>query len=97
MSTNEPKTPQAVAEAPQPAPTLTPEAIVQQLRAIRAQIGELTPLTPAQRKALRDVDQHQNDEAVAVWRGQGRFTHEHPLRLPVDSIGTFVLNSAVLL
>jgi len=61
MSTNNnPQTPQAAAEIPQPAPTLTPEAIVQQLRAIRAQIGELTPLTPAQRKALRDVGRTSN-------------------------------------
>ena len=36
-----------------PAPTLTPEAVVDQLRAVRTQIGEVTPLTPGQRKTLR--------------------------------------------
>ncbi|HEX7678547.1 MAG TPA: hypothetical protein VF713_10515, partial [Thermoanaerobaculia bacterium] len=30
-------------------------AVVEQLRAVRAQIGEVTPLTPAQRKALRNA------------------------------------------
>src|ERR1051325_43113 len=34
-------------------PPLSPEALLEQLRAIRAQIGEITPLTPAQRSALR--------------------------------------------
>jgi hypothetical protein len=52
MSTNVIETPPAAAENPQPAPA--PEAILQQLRAIRAQLGEFTPLTPAQRKALQD-------------------------------------------
>ena len=56
MSSNNIQTPQAAAETPQPAPTtLTPEAIVQQLRGIRAQIGELTPLTTAQRRALQNT------------------------------------------
>jgi hypothetical protein len=45
--------PSAAADLPQPAPTATPEAVVDQLRATRAQIGEVAPLTPAQRKALR--------------------------------------------
>ena len=31
---------------------LDPEAVVEQLRAIRAQIGEVTPLTPAERQQL---------------------------------------------
>lgn len=55
MSTNqEANTPAAAADnIPQPAPTLTPEAVVEQLRAMRAQIGEVTPLTPEQRKTLR--------------------------------------------
>jgi hypothetical protein len=52
MSTNEIKTPPAAAEIPQPAPTLSPETLVEQLRAMRAQIGEVTPLTPEQRKTL---------------------------------------------
>jgi hypothetical protein len=55
MSTNqEPNTPAAAADIPQPAPTLTPEAVVDQLRAMRAQIGEVTPLTTAQRRTLRN-------------------------------------------
>ena len=41
------------AEIPQPVPTLAPEAVVEQLRALRAEIGEVTPLTSAQRKALQ--------------------------------------------
>jgi hypothetical protein len=44
----------AAADIPQPAPTLTPEAVVEELRAIRAQIGEVTPLTSAQRTTLRN-------------------------------------------
>src|SRR5436305_13501389 len=56
MSTNqESNTPAAAADnIPQPAPTLTPEAVVEQLRALRAQIGEVTPLTPEQRKLLQN-------------------------------------------
>jgi hypothetical protein len=55
MSTNqEAKNPAAAAELPQPAPTLTPEAVVAQLRTMRAQIGEVTPLTPEQRTTLRN-------------------------------------------
>jgi len=42
----------AAAEIPQPAPTLPPEAVIEQLRAMRAQIGEVNELTPAQRRAL---------------------------------------------
>ena len=44
----------AAADLPQPAPTLTPEAVVDGLRAMRAQIGEVTPLTPEQRIVLRN-------------------------------------------
>ncbi len=55
-TTNEAITTHAVsADAPQPEPTLpTPEAVVDALRAVRALIGNVTPLTPAQRKTLRD-------------------------------------------
>jgi hypothetical protein len=53
MSTQEEvKQSAAAAEAPQPAPTLAPQAVVEQLRAMRAQIGEVTPLTPEQRRML---------------------------------------------
>src|SRR5689334_22283831 len=46
-------TSQAAAEIPQPSPKLTPEAVVEQLRALRGQIGEVSQLTPQQRRALR--------------------------------------------
>jgi len=54
MNTNQ-ETTNAVAAAdiPQPAPQLTPEVVVEQLRAMRGQIGEVTPLTPEQRRQLR--------------------------------------------
>ena len=39
---------------PATAPTLTPEAVVEQLRATRSQIGEVTPLTPAERQSVRN-------------------------------------------
>jgi hypothetical protein len=35
-------------------PTLTPEAVVEQLRATRAQIGEVSPLTGPERQSLRN-------------------------------------------
>ena len=55
MFTKETPTPQAAgAEIPQPAPTLTPEAVIEHLRDLRAQIGEVTPLTPAQRRVLNN-------------------------------------------
>ena len=60
MSTNTNETRQqttnavAAADVPQPSPTLTPEAVVEQLRVMRGQIGEVTPLTPAQRATLRN-------------------------------------------
>jgi hypothetical protein len=38
---------------PQPSPALTPEQIVDQIRTIRANVGELTSLTSAQRERLR--------------------------------------------
>ncbi|HXH40946.1 MAG TPA: hypothetical protein VNN08_20130 [Thermoanaerobaculia bacterium] len=57
MKTNhqETRNPAAAADLPQPAPALTPEAVVDGLRAFRAQMGEMTPLTRAQRKRLREV------------------------------------------
>jgi hypothetical protein len=61
MSTNQgTNTPPAAAELPQPAPTLTPEAVVEQLRAMRMQIGEVTPLTREQRRTLRSTARTSN-------------------------------------
>src|SRR5438045_9710959 len=53
IKTNSPTSP--AAETPQPATSLTPEAVVEQLRAIRSQIGEPTPITSAQRAAMRPI------------------------------------------
>lgn len=54
MSTNQEVTNTAAAAEITPSvPALTPEAVVEGLRAMRAQIGEVTPLTTAQRIALR--------------------------------------------
>ncbi len=44
--------PSAAGDLPQPAPTVTPEAVLDQLRAV--QIGEMMPMTAAQRKTLRN-------------------------------------------
>ena len=46
--------PSPAADTPQPAAALEPEAVIEQLRAVRAQIPEVTPLTPKQRRALRN-------------------------------------------
>jgi hypothetical protein len=43
--------PVAAADLPQPAPPVTPESVLLQLRAVP--LGEVTPLTNAQRKTLR--------------------------------------------
>jgi hypothetical protein len=59
-TSQEPQNPVAAADLPQPAPTLTPEAAVEQLRATRAQLGEVTPLTPKQRKTLRNLARTSN-------------------------------------
>jgi hypothetical protein len=55
MQFNNINPPTPAAETPQPATTLPPEAVVDQLRAIRSQIGEVTPITPAQREAMRSI------------------------------------------
>lgn len=53
--TNTQKSPEVVAAAdtPQTEPMLTPQEVVDGLRAMRARIAEVQPLTPAQRKMLR--------------------------------------------
>ncbi|HEV7572247.1 MAG TPA: hypothetical protein VGQ21_12175 [Thermoanaerobaculia bacterium] len=55
MSTNQESTNAvAAADVPQPAPLLTPEAVVEQLRNMRTLIGEVTPLTREQLKSVRN-------------------------------------------
>jgi hypothetical protein len=54
MSTEKIETPAAV-ENPRAATMLPPEAVVEQLRTLRSQIAEVTPLTPAQKRALGRV------------------------------------------
>jgi len=55
MSTNQETTNAvAAADVPQPAPLLTPEAVVEQLRTMRTLIGEVTPLTREQLKTVRN-------------------------------------------
>ncbi|HEX3108235.1 MAG TPA: hypothetical protein VHU41_04005 [Thermoanaerobaculia bacterium] len=51
LNNNSPNTPGA--DTPQPATNMTPEQMVEQLRAIRSQIGPVTPITPKQRRTLR--------------------------------------------
>src|SRR5260370_19707335 len=54
MSTNQGSNPQSpAADTPQPAAMLPPEQVVEQLRTMRTQIAEVTPLTTKQKKALR--------------------------------------------
>jgi hypothetical protein len=50
---NAPNAKAAAAIAEQPSPPLDPEAVVGQLRAMRVQIGEVTPLSSAERIVLR--------------------------------------------
>ena len=45
------------ADTPQPATALAPEAVVAQLRAIRDQLPEITPLTSKQRASMRKAAQ----------------------------------------
>ena len=48
------------ADTPQPVTTMTPEAVVEALRALRPQIGDMTPLTSAQRRILRNQTRTSN-------------------------------------
>jgi hypothetical protein len=54
----------SAAETPQPATMLEPEVVVDQLRAIRNQIADVTPLTAEQRKALRNISGRVNNEIL---------------------------------
>ena len=55
LNTNSPTTPAADTPQPQPSTQLTPEAVVEQLRAIRSQIGDITPITQKQKDVLRSI------------------------------------------
>ncbi|HEX3580588.1 MAG TPA: hypothetical protein VH087_02420 [Thermoanaerobaculia bacterium] len=52
---NSSPTPNAAAESPQTETPFTPQEVVDQLRAIRARIADVTPLTAAQREAVRGL------------------------------------------
>ncbi len=55
----------ASAAETQPTVKLDPEAIVEQIRLLREQIEEVTPLTPAQRRILREQARQQSDVVLA--------------------------------
>ncbi len=65
MSNQKIETPAAAVENPPAATTLSPEAVVEQLRLVRSQIGEVTPLTTAQRRAFRAHAKTSNEELQA--------------------------------
>jgi len=52
------------ADTPQPAPKLTPEAIVEQVRAMRSQVDDVTPLDKAQRQQLKQRTRRQPGPVV---------------------------------
>jgi len=54
------------ADTPQPAVKLTPAAVIEQLRTMRSQIEQVTPLTKEQRKELRGRLRNQPAEVVAA-------------------------------
>jgi hypothetical protein len=56
--------PSTAAETPQPANPLTPQAVIEQLRAIRTQIADVTPLTAEQKKAVRNLANRLNNEIL---------------------------------
>jgi len=54
------------ADTPQPPVTnLDPEVVVEQLRTIRSQMAEVKPLTPAQKRVLRDGSRKESDAILA--------------------------------
>jgi len=58
--------PTTTADTPQPAVKLTPEAVIEQLRTMRSEIEQVTPLTKEQRKALKQRLRDQPTEIVAA-------------------------------
>jgi hypothetical protein len=55
----------ASAAETEPRVKLDPEAIVEQIRLLRSQMEEVTPLTPAQRRILREQSRKQSDAVLA--------------------------------
>jgi hypothetical protein len=53
LNNNSPTTPTSAAETPQPAPALTPDAVIAQVRTLRSQLPAVAALTSKERKALR--------------------------------------------
>ena len=51
--TNSSTTPNPGADTPQPGSQLKPEVVIEQLRVMREQMPDLTPITPKQRETLR--------------------------------------------
>jgi len=64
METKNVITTSPAADAPQPATMLEPESVVDQLRAIRNQIADVTPLTAEQRRELRNITSKVNNEIL---------------------------------
>jgi hypothetical protein len=52
---NSSTTPNAAADTPQPQPSLTPDAAIEQIRSFRAQLPAVGSLTAKQRRALRNL------------------------------------------
>lgn len=53
INTKSPTTTTSAADTPQPAPSLTPEAAIEQIRTLRSQLPAVTALTSKERRALR--------------------------------------------
>jgi len=53
LNTNSPTTSTSAAETPQPAPELTPDAVIAQVRSLRSQLPAVMALTSKERRALR--------------------------------------------
>ncbi|HEX7136501.1 MAG TPA: hypothetical protein VF219_01570 [Vicinamibacterales bacterium] len=52
------------ADTPQPQTPLTPQGVIDQLRAIRSEIAEVEPLNPDQKKALQRLYKSMNNEIL---------------------------------
>jgi len=53
IKTNSPTTTTSAADTPQPAPALTPDAVIAQVRTLRSQLPAVAALTSKERRALR--------------------------------------------